>query len=95
MVAFLRGEIPLKHSIKNSLQGTRTSCEKGLGREKGKDKRCWKKTAISWVCVCVNKGLTILLKKSCSGFTSMESFHIVAQHVVEEAGVTVLDGGDE
>lgn len=49
LVDFLRGEIPLKCSIKNSLQGTRTSCEKGLGKEK----RCWKKTAITWVCnVC-------------------------------------------
>jgi len=36
-------------------------CEKGLGREKRKEKRCWKKTAISWVCMCGNKVLATLL----------------------------------
>lgn len=45
--------------------------------------------------MCVNKVLAILLLKSCSSFTSVGSFHIEAQCVVEEAGFTVLDGGDE
>lgn len=40
MIAFSgRGEIPLKHSIKNSLQRTKRSCKKGLGRDKGEEKR--------------------------------------------------------
>lgn len=45
--------------------------------------------------MCVNKVLAILLLKNFSSFTSVDSFHVVAQCVVEEAGFTVLDGGDE
>lgn len=39
LVDFLRGEIPLKCSIKNSLQGTRTSCERGWGKRKDVGRR--------------------------------------------------------